>query len=300
MKAFVEHRAEELRQAKADNEALQLELNQTNQSLMDLNNRWKQLHAQWVQSQTRNRELQRDLNRIKKDSENLHKVGDTLEMRLTRSTTETEEHKNKRLAAKHELMTVLRTLEAERELNSKLRDSLKFTFTPKALSQQQLLHEGLEDFETQLLKLSQRLGRQLPPSTNSMAPAEDMTDHSESEVTADSGNSGSADTSKPSRSDTEIQNLIAKLEYETQRVSQGIMVLTGNIERMHMVLDASGNRSCYTVLGELLTTGTVRSGVATAPPSAEETTSMTGTGPSRRLAAIRSDRYAQVPPAAPG
>ena len=139
MKAFIEKKSEELRQAKADSESLQTELNQTSRSLVDLNNRWKQLHAQWVQSQTRNRELQRDLNRIKKDSENLHKVGDTLEMKLSRSATETEEHKNKRLAAKNELMTVLKTLEAEREVSSRLRDAIKFTFTPKALSQQQLL-----------------------------------------------------------------------------------------------------------------------------------------------------------------
>jgi hypothetical protein len=87
-------------------------------------------------------------------------------MKLSRSANETEEHKNKRLAAKHELMTVLRTLEVERDVSNKLRDSIKFTFTPKALSQQQLLKESLEEFEAQLLKLSQRLGKPLPPPAN--------------------------------------------------------------------------------------------------------------------------------------
>jgi len=303
MKAFVETRAEELRQTKEDNDLLQKELNQTNQSLMDLNNRWKQLHAQWVQAQTRNRELQRDLNRIKKDSENLHKVGGTLETKLARSATETEEHKNKRLAAKHELMTVLRTLEAEREINAKLRDSLKFTFTPKALSQQQLLHEGLEDFEAQLQKLSQRLGKPLPPASHNLAPVNDLSEHTDH--SNNDGEHGDDAAMVPSRSNTEIQTLIAKLEYETQRVSQCIMALSGNIERMHMVLNASGERSCYTVLGELLTTGSLSSSPAAIAAaggdrrSSEETRSITGTGPPARLAAIRSHRYGQVPSGAP-
>jgi chromosome segregation ATPase len=292
MKAFVENKSEELRQAKADNDSLHTELTQTNKSLIDLNNRWKQLHAQWVQSQTRNRELQRDLNRIKKDSENLHKVGDTLEMKLSRSATETEEHKNKRLAAKHELMTVLRTLEAERELTAKLRDSLKFTFTPKALSQQQLLHEGLQDFETQLQKLATRLGRTLPPMPDSdQSASSDTGDHTGlvSDAVDLVVNGGGDDAGRLSRTDAEIQRLIAKLEYETQRVSQGIMALSGSIDRMHLILDASGDRTCYTVLSELLTTGAVRT-TAAAAASPEET---------RRLGSIRSShQYGHIPNAA--
>jgi chromosome segregation ATPase len=291
MKLFVESKSEELRQAKADNDSLQVELAQTNKSLVDLNGRWKQLHAQWVQSQTRNRELQRDLNRIKKDSENLHKVGDTLEMKLSRSATETEEHKSKRLAAKHELMTVLRALEVERELTSKLRDSLKFTFTPKALSQQQLLREGLQDFEAQLQKLSLRLGRALPGSTDAdTSMNSDAADHSDSGLTPDSAdlvNGGSDDSAlQHTRTDVEVQRLISKLEYETQRVSQGIMALSGNIDRMHLVLDASGDRTCYTVLSELLTTGALRASVSSSSATSEET---------RRLGSLRSShQYGQV------
>jgi chromosome segregation ATPase len=291
MKLFVESKSEELRQAKADNDSLQVELAQTNKSLVDLNGRWKQLHAQWVQSQTRNRELQRDLNRIKKDSENLHKVGDTLEMKLSRSATETEEHKSKRLAAKHELMTVLRALELERELTSTLRDSLKFTFTPKALSQQQLLREGLQDFEAQLQKLSLRLGRALPGSADAdTSMNSDAADHSDSGLTpdpADLVNGGSDDSAlQHTRTDVEVQRLISKLEYETQRVSQGIMALSGSIERMHLMLDASGDRTCYTVLSELLTTGARRASVSSSSATSEET---------RRLGSLRSShQYGQV------
>lgn len=303
MKLFVESKSEELRQAKDDNDSLQSELTQTNKSLVDLNNRWKQLHAQWVQSQTRNRELQRDLNRIKKDSENLHKVGDTLEMKLSRSATETEEHKNKRLAAKHELMTVLRTLEAERELTARLRDSLKFTFTPKALSQQQLLSEGLHEFETQLQKLALRLGRPVPgPSdggdTSNNSDGGDPCDSAAlfPDPTDPANGGGYDDTTAgvhPSRTDAEVHRLIAKLEYETQRVSRGIMALSGNIDRMHVLLDASGDRTCYTVLSELLTTGAIRSssGVVGSASSSTATSEET-----RRLGSLRSShQYGQVP-----
>jgi chromosome segregation ATPase len=239
MKVFVENKAEELRQAKEENDALQLEVNQANSSLLELNNRWKQVQAQYVQSQSRNRELQMDLNRIKKDSENLHRVGDTLEMKLSKSATETEEHKNKRLAAKHELMTVLRSLENEKKQTARLRDTIKFTFTPKALSQQKLLQENLDDFESQLQKLGQRLGKPIPPSTASGL------DSSETESANDN------DTS----SDTDIERLIAKLERETQAVSQCIMELSGNLERMNVVLDSNADRTCVSVIAELLLTG---------------------------------------------
>jgi chromosome segregation ATPase len=287
MKAFVESKSEELRQAKDDNDSLQVEVGQTNRSLMELNGRWKQLHAQYVQSQTRNRELQRDLNRIKKDSENLHKVGDTLGMKLSRSATETEEHKNKRVAAKHELMTVLRALEAERDITAKLRDTIKFTFTPKALSQQQLLQESLEEFEAQLHKLSRRLGRPLPPSTVD-APPSDLSETSGEE----NGSSSNPDQHKASRSDADVNRLIAKLEHETQAVSQCIMALTGNVERMHMVLDASGERNCVSVLAEILSTGGAASSPAVTPQDGDD-----GGANRRRLRSSPSHRYGSLPSA---
>jgi chromosome segregation ATPase len=262
MKSFVEVKAEEMAQAKADNDALQKELVQTNQSFVELNNRWKQLHAQWVQSQTRNRELQRDLNRIKKDSETLHKAGDTLEMKLSRSANETEEHKNKRMAAKHELMTVLRTLENEREATSKLRDSIKFTFTPKALSQQQLIREAVQDFDAQLLLLSQRLRKPLPPTDREPldpgAPHQDT--GSSTAITNDAG-------SPPLANNNTADDDIAALDYETQRVSQKILALSNNVERLQKLLAAAngaGDRTCTSSIFELLTSGGI-SPVAPAP-----------------------------------
>jgi chromosome segregation ATPase len=282
MKGFIENKSEELRQAKADADSMQVDLNQTSKSLVDLNNRWKQLHAQWVQSQTRNRELQRDLNRIKKDSETLHKVGDTLEMKLSRSATETEEHKHKRVAAKNELMTVLRALESEREVSARLRDAIKFTFTPKALSQQQLLKENLEDFESELIRLSRQFGKPIPPVSGGGI---DPSDRSAS----DGGDEGIIEeTGNGSRSDADTQRLIGKLDHESQVTSQYIMALTGEIEKLHMLIDVSAS-SCYSSLSGLLL------GNSSAPTGSEDAGANQAATSPLRLGAIRSHQYGQLP-----
>ena len=265
MKTFIEKKSEELRQAKTDNDALQVELNQTTRSLSDLNVRWKQLHAQWVQSQTRNRELQRDILRIKKDSEKQHKVGDTLEMKLSSSAKETEEHKTKRLAAKHELMTVLKTLESEREIAARLRDSIKFTFTPKALSQQQLLNESVQDFETQLEKLSYRLRKPLPPPSK-----EEMEGTSNNGEGDDTTNNEDDDWVETMEEETDTHRLIEKLNRETQHVSKCIMAVVSAIERFHVLLESDSNRTCYSVLNDILAAGGVVEG------HHEERAAMTG------------------------
>jgi hypothetical protein len=282
MKAFIESKQEEVRQGKVQTDELNAELEQTNRLLREQTTRWKQLHAQWVQSQTRNRELQRDLNRIKKDSDNMHKIGDKMEMKLSKSAQETEEHKNKRLTAKHELMTILRTLECEREVSSKLRDSLKFTFTPKALSQQQLLKESLKDLDSELEKLSRRLGRPLPPSIDSPALfADDDETEAEpaalAEGVAEEGGDGSLN-----RSEIDSNHLISNLENETQRVSQCIMALTSSIERMHVVLDEAGPSNCINSLTTILMGG--------APPASGSVSQE-----SSSRGAMRSTRYGQVP-----
>jgi hypothetical protein len=284
MKAFIESKQEEIRQGKLQTDELNAELEQTNRLLREQSSRWKQLHAQWVQSQTRNRELQRDLNRIKKDSDNMHKIGDKMEMKLSKSAQETEEHKTKRLTAKHELMTILRTLEGEREVSAKLRDSLKFTFTPKALSQQQLLKESLKDFDTELQKLSRRLGRPLPPSIDSPGLLSDDDDTEGAGAAMDLIGDGSAEEGRDAvlnRSEIDSNHLISNLESETQRVSQCIMALMSSIERMHVVLDESGPNTCINALTNIL--------MGNAPP---QTNDISG-----ERTSMRSTRYGQVPQA---
>ena len=277
MKSFVENKQEEVRDAKSQHDELNMELSQTNRSLREHHARWKQLHAQWVQSQTRNRELQRDINRMKKESENMSRRDDQLSVKLSQRAQETETHKNKRLTAKQEIMTVLETLEAEREVSSKLQDSIKFTFTPKALSQQQILKESLRDFEHELTRLSQRLGKPLPPSHDT--PAETFAlEHDDEDGDIEGGG-------RRSRSQIDSTHLLSNLEDETQRVSQCIMALTSNIERLHILIAQSGERTCTTLLADLL------AGASAA--SSEEATTMAG--PRIGLGTFRS--YGQVPTA---
>jgi hypothetical protein len=287
MKEFVEAKTEEVRSAKADNISLQTELDQTNRSLKEFNQRYKQLHAQWVQAQTRNRELQRDMTKMKKDSEKMTKVGGTLEAKLSRSANEADLHKNKRLAAKHELMAVLHQLEAERETNNRLRESIKVTFTPKALSQQQTVQETLDDFEGALIKLATKLGRQLPPPpvTGNDLLMEMMTEQTLDDGTPseDNGDSGDAESDKPSVPDASTTKVLTKLENETQRLSQCIMAVTSSVERLHTLVEGPNHRSCIGALQQLL--------LSSSAQTSEETTSITGT----RRTTTRGARYGQVP-----
>jgi chromosome segregation ATPase len=281
MKDYVDNKTEDLRQTKEYNDSLQIELTQTNRSFVELNNRWKQLHTQWVQAQTHNRELQRDLNRTKKDSEHLHKQGDTLEMKLSRSANETEEHKNKRLAAKQELMSVLRALEAERDVTTKLRDQIKFTFVPKMLNQQQTLNDIIQEFSTSLEKLSIRLGKPLPTLP-------DDTERDESKNMNTNGSYNKNPIIGDSTPNPEINPLIEKLDNESQRVSVAITAVANNVERLRALVQASGDRTCFTVLSELISTGGMES---TSPALHADRPNI----PNSLTSIGRSHRYGQIP-----
>jgi hypothetical protein len=265
MKVFVETKAEELRVTKDEGDAFRTELEETRVSLRDTTNKLERMHAEWMSTQTRNRELQREMMTLRKSSDKLYKLGGNLELELEKSTQETEEHKNKRLTAKHELITLLRTLEGERSVTGKLRDSLKFTFTPKALSQQQLLVETLRDFEEGLTKLSRRLGKPLPPSSHQGIQSDEfgsdvldagvasMTNPENSAIDPDTIGSDKS-SKKRNKADADSTRLVSSLERETQRVSQGIMALISNVERLHALLSDAGDRNCMTVLNDFLTT----------------------------------------------
>ena len=255
MKGFVEAKTDEVRAAKADYISLQTELDQTSHSLTELNQRYKQLHAQWVQSQTRNRELQRDAMKMKKDSEKMHKVGGSLEARLSRSAQQSEDHKNKRIEARNELMSVLGQLEAERTVNSRLQESIKMTFTPKALSQQQTIQEALDDFDAALQKLSIRMGRPLPPTFSSFdSSAFGDTPSADGGIETDNGDA--TDSSKSSSlSEINSNRALQKLENETQRVTDKIVKFSASVEQMHSLLDGGGTKSCVDIFSQILKSG---------------------------------------------
>lgn len=248
MKEFVEAKTEEVRAAKADSISLQTEMDQTNMTLKDLNQRYKQLHTQWVESQTRNRELQRDITKMKKDSEKMSKVGGTLEAKLSRSAQESEDHKNKRLAAKNELMAVLRQLEAERNVNQKTREKLKDSLTPKILNQQQAIQGLIDSIEDIMQKVSIKLGRQIPPPTRNEASMDAM---------ADEGNASINPDSAAAVSEANMQRSMKKIENEMKRVSQYIQAATNTTGRLKALVEAPSTRGCVDAFSSFLMTAQV-------------------------------------------
>jgi len=248
MKAFVESKAEELREAKESASDMQAELHETRTSLRSSRDREESIQQALEASRIKYRELLRDTERLRRNQEEMHKMGSTLEHELEKSASETEEHKKKRMSAKHELMTMVRTLEIEKSVNGKLRESLKFTFTPKAISQQQLLTDCLQDFETELERLAIKLGKTLSPPLSTG-------DHSSDEAssTVDSQNTSSSKKGKRNaRADTDTERLITNLENETQHVSKGIMTLARSIERMKTLMDEDNTLNCMAIFSSII------------------------------------------------
>ena len=250
MKVFVETKAEELREAKESAGDMQKELQETRASLTSSREREESIQKELESARIKYREVQRDMERMKRNAEALHNMGNNLEQELEKSANETEEHKKKRISAKHELMTMMRTLEVERGVSEKLREAMKFTFAPKAQSQQQLLSECLRDFEQELDRLSLKLGKSLMPQsqTTSSEPSkiEEPNERSDSNGSAKKGRRGRA-----SKADVDTERLVSNLEQETQHVSKGIMALVNSIERMRMLLDEDNSFNCMAFLSQL-------------------------------------------------
>lgn len=240
------------------------------------------------------RELQRDLNRIKKDSENLHKQENTLEMKLSRSANETEEHKNKRLAAKHELMSVLRTLDAERDSTSKLCHRVKFTVAPRILQQHQILYESSGELEGALNRLYLRFGKTLPTTTQS-----DSANGPPGAYLRQNGSHDAATTASDATMhvdglpNTELLSVIETIEDESERVSHVAAALSDQVEKLRGLLDSSSaDRTCFSVFTELVATGSL----GTSPAALQNhATTLTRVLPVIRG---RTQGYGQVPRAA--
>jgi len=231
MKVFVETKADELREAKDSANDMQKELEETRASLRSSRDREEAFQKELDEARLKYREVQRDMERMKRNSEQARQMQHQQELEMEKSMSESEEHKKKRMSAKHEIMQMVRTLDAERAVSSKLRESVKFTFTPKALSQQQLLTECLRDFEMELERLAHKTGKTLQPSS-------DQAQNAQPDGTESSNINGVAKKSKKNRSkaDLDTERLISNLEQETQSVSRGIMQLSSSIERMRSLL----------------------------------------------------------------
>jgi myosin heavy subunit len=237
----------------------------------ELSHEKRNLFSSLEKAMAENKELQKlnatllktDYERMKADSEMMHRMGNSLEGELSKSTREVLEHKQKRLEAKQELMSMLKKLEAEQRSCKELKEKIKFSFTPKAISQQKLLNESIESLESTLLRLSRRLGKPLPQRISAKA-ATDISE--EVRPILNGSNGGSKDLRGINKSvnnaaaaaggkllEWDTSRLLQILEDETQQVSQSIMMLTSSVDRIYMLLDNPvGERSCVSSFADIL------------------------------------------------
>lgn len=251
MKTFVENKAEEVKIAKESVCDMQKELEETRASLRSSRDREEVFQKELESTRLKNRELQRDIDRMKRNSEQLHQAGNSLEQELEKCASETEEHKKKRMSAKHEIMQLVRTLESERAVSAKLKEAVKFTLTPKALSQQELLTECLRDFELELERLAAKTGKAFLPSAEKSVIARDESSN-DSDAAEINDIPLKPKKSRSSKSDLDTERLISNLEQETQHVSRGIMSLAGDIERMRSLLNDDSMFSCMSYFSNIL------------------------------------------------
>lgn len=269
MKEYVTAKAEELRIVKDTNAALTRELEEMRTQYKISRDQLQDALLSIKLKDTDLTILKTECERMKADSEILHRMGNSLEVELSKSTREVSEHKQKRLEAKQELMSMLKKLEAEQKSCKELKEKIKFSFTPKAISQQKLLNESIESLESALLRLSRRLGKPLPQRASTTAVASPMAmqgDVSEEvRPILNGSNGGSKDRhgmNKVASNSTatggkvlewDASRLLQILEDETQQVSQSIMTLTSSVDRIYMLLDNPvGERSCVSSFADIL------------------------------------------------
>lgn len=181
------------------------------------------------------------------------------------SEKETEDLKKKRITAKHEMMTLLRSLELERTISSKLQHELKYTLLPKALSQQELLSESLLTLQSDLEVLTRtKFSGQAALYEANHEIDEDSKD--ELEIDTKKDDSGALGDSSESFSKYPAYiRLINDVEIESKKVSMAILALTSNVDKLHelTVNDihySVGEKNCVSALTDYLMGASVQTG----------------------------------------
>jgi len=247
----------EIKTLKATNARLSNEVGDWKTEKANILKRSEYLERESAQNTALLKELQEENLKLRTNSEKLSKMGGDLEK-------ETEDLKKKRLTAKHETMTLLRSLEVERAISSKLQHELKFTLLPKALSQQELLSESLNVLEGDLelltrTKFANQISQQYTNGGDSYDDTDGKFEHSEDIEHSDDDNAIRNETpSTAPKQQAEYLRLLNNLEDESKKVSLGILALTSNVDRLHeltvndMNSASTGDRSCFSSLGDFL------------------------------------------------
>jgi len=269
MKSFVDQKASEIKSFKEINSKLEKEVSTWREEKLGLFQNNKDLEANLSDAlikldmfEMKNREFEDKFVSMESTARELQRESDDL--------------KKKRLTAKHETMALLRSLESERSVSSKLKHEIKYTLLPKSLSQQELLSESLEilkgDLEI-LTKTKFASQASFNETTFNSVASEDES----SEGTFENGQfieniennvasmTASENTQKGrNKSQPEYIQLLIELEAESKKVSMGILALTTNVDRLHeltvhdMNYAETGDKTCASAIAELLMGKSVR------------------------------------------
>eukprot|EP00978_Attheya_sp_CCMP212_P010023 scaffold24007_cov49-Attheya_sp.AAC.2 len=235
MKVFVQTKGEELRTAQESAEMWRTDLDETRVSLRQALKRIE-TQERCMQDQQKSYEaLKEECKALQAASQKRNRKGDSLEWELHQSTLQAEEHKNKRLTAKNELLALLKQLEVERAINHQLRNGIKLNILPKASSQSQKVAEAVERLETQLQNLVNYFNVITPPRDES---SPNSTSFSNTQETI----KGSPKDGSISNAEGDAAELISELEADTDRTSSGVEELLSGINSMEHLIRRQMNQ----------------------------------------------------------
>lgn len=147
------------------------------------------------------------------------------EQDLKKEREEAADNKAKRITAKNEIMGLLKTLDQEREIASKVSDAMKYNLIPKAQKQYKDIESATASLNADLSKLVKRLGSK--------------------QKLGDVGEFSKSASEKKSTLGLMLKNQnLSDLDTEMERITAGLTLLCSNVERFSFIVDEEGGGSC--------------------------------------------------------
>ena len=257
MRTFVHAKTEEVRQAVDDAASLRAELTHLHQSTAALTAQYQQTHQQWVTAQARNRELQRDVQKLRTTTTT--SGAEQQQQRKQQTAAAASSDEQKRRAARQELLQVVQTLEQERAAVAELQSRVQFVL-PTVRDAHQAVQKEMDTVTQGILpQLSLGLGQTVPEGdaveTNGQHPA----------ATTVLPSASSDTTTHHKGPHTEFQSIVERMEHESQSLRTSLTRLSDAIDQVRRIAaiasshptSGSHHRSCMSVISELVLTGSM-------------------------------------------
>lgn len=255
MKSYADQKSTELKLLKETNSRLSQEVDVWRKEKHEMTERNNILEKELAEKSIKFDEIEKACVALRADLSQIQRESNS---RLQ----ENEELKKKRQTAKYETLNLLRSLEAEKTISSRLKHEVKYTLLPKALSQQELLSESLHTLQGDLefltrtkfsaqAAMDENMSSQ--KSGNGFGADENDDIDSNSDAPKNSGKTEAKLEKRP-----EYIRLIDDLETESKKVSMGILALTTNVDKLHemtmydMQYASNGEKTCASVLADIL------------------------------------------------